>query len=184
MAVGAVDDDLNIEFPSTEENRESEIDISDSNDNDFEIDLSASEDDDVNNEEIVALDETSDNLEATEFDLEIGDLSSSDNNEISATEEKKEEQDDQGIELEISLDDDEDISNENNQEGDSHADFVEQVAQSEDLTTEDVIATKLDLAKAYVEVSDNDNAKTILDEVLAEGDEEQRKQAQTLLDQI
>ena len=54
MAVGAVDDDLNIEFPSTEENRESEIDISDSNDNDFEIDLSVSEDDDVNNEEIVA----------------------------------------------------------------------------------------------------------------------------------
>ena len=184
MAVGAVDDDLNIEFPSTEENRESEIDISDSNDNDFEIDLSVSEDDDVNNEEIVALDETSDNLEATEFDLEIGDLSSGDDDEISATEETKEEQDDQGIELDISLDDGENISNENNQEEDSHADFVEQVAQSEDLTTEDVIATKLDLAKAYVEVSDNDNAKTILDEVLAEGDEEQRKQAQTLLDQI
>ena len=184
MAVGAVDDDLNIEFPSTDENRESEIDISDLNDNDFEIDLSVPEDDDVNNEEIVALDETSDNLEATEFDLEIGDLSSGDDDEISATEETKEEQDDQETELDISLDDGENISNENNQEEDSHADFVEQVAQSEDLTTEDVVATKLDLAKAYVEVSDNDNAKTILDEVLAEGDEEQRKQAQTLLDQI
>ena len=73
---------------------------------------------------------------------------------------------------------------ENTQEEDSHANFVEQVAESEDLTAEDVIATKLDLAKAYVEVSDNDNAKTILDEVLSEGDEEQRKQAQTLLDQI
>ena len=84
----------------------------------------------------------------------------------------------------ISLDDDGDISGKNSQEEDSHADFVEQVAQSEDLTTEDVIATKLDLAKAYVEVSDNDNAKTILDEVLTEGNEEQRKQAQTLLDQI
>jgi pilus assembly protein FimV len=47
-----------------------------------------------------------------------------------------------------------------------------------------VVATKLDLAKAYVEVSDNENAKTILDEVLVEGDEEQRKQAQILLDQI
>ena len=47
-----------------------------------------------------------------------------------------------------------------------------------------MVATKLDLAKAYVEVSDKENAKTILDEVLVEGDEEQRKQAQTLLDQI
>ena len=183
IAIGADDDDLNIEFPSTEENGESEIDISDSNDNDFEIDLSVSEDDDVNNEEIVALDETSDNLEATEFDLEIGELSSSDDDEISVTEETKEDQDDQGVELEISLDDDENISNENSQR-ESHADFVEQVAQSEDLSVEDVVATKLDLAKAYVEVSDNDNAKTILNEVLAEGDEDQRKQAQTLLDQI
>ena len=86
--------------------------------------------------------------------------------------------------LDISFDDDsESIINENNQE-DSHADFVDQVAKSEDLSAEDVIATKLDLAKAYVEVSDNESAKTILDEVLVEGDEEQRKQAQTLLDQI
>ena len=47
-----------------------------------------------------------------------------------------------------------------------------------------MVATKLDLAKAYVEVSDKENAKIILDEVLVEGDEEQRKQAQILLDQI
>ncbi len=174
MVVDAVDEvsSVDIELPSAD------------GDDDFEIDLSISEDDDDGSEEIEALDGSSDNLEATEFDLEIGDLDSSDDNEISSSEETEKEDDDEGIELEISLDDDEDISGKNSQEEDSHADFVEQVAQSEDLTAEDVIATKLDLAKAYVEVSDNDNAKTILDEVMTEGDEEQRKQAQILLDQI
>ena len=88
------------------------------------------------------------------------------------------------FDLELEIDDlDEDVSNKSSQE-DTHAAFVEKVAESEDLSTEDVIATKLDLAKAYVEVSDKENAKTILDEVLVEGDEEQRKQAQILLDQI
>ncbi len=86
--------------------------------------------------------------------------------------------------IDLEIDDlDEDVSNKSSQE-DTHAAFVEKVAESEDLSTEDVVATKLDLAKAYVEVSDKENAKTILDEVLVEGDEEQRKQAQILLDQI
>ena len=113
-----------------------------------------------------------------------------DDNEISLTEEDNKEDDDQEVdlvldnEIDLEIDDlDEDVSNKSSQE-DTHAAFVEKVAESEDLSTEDVVATKLDLAKAYVEVSDKENAKTILDEVLVEGDEEQRKQAQILLDQI
>ncbi|MEE9159746.1 MAG: FimV/HubP family polar landmark protein, partial [Gammaproteobacteria bacterium] len=44
-------------------------------------------------------------------------------------------------------------------------------------------ATKLDLAKAYIELGDSDSAKTILDEVVKEGTEEQKQDAQELLKQ-
>jgi pilus assembly protein FimV len=46
------------------------------------------------------------------------------------------------------------------------------------------VATKLDLAKAYQEMGDGVGAREILEEVLREGDAEQREIAQTLIDQI
>jgi len=44
------------------------------------------------------------------------------------------------------------------------------------------VATKLDLAKAYHEMGDSSGAREILEEVLREGDAEQRETAQALLD--
>ncbi|MGH8119867.1 MAG: FimV/HubP family polar landmark protein, partial [Gammaproteobacteria bacterium] len=49
---------------------------------------------------------------------------------------------------------------------------------------EDEIATQLDLAKAYIELGNADSAKTILGEIIAVGNAEQRQQAQELLGQI
>lgn len=46
------------------------------------------------------------------------------------------------------------------------------------------VATKLDLAKAYQEMGDGEGAQEILQEVLREGDEEQRAVAQTMLQQL
>jgi pilus assembly protein FimV len=46
------------------------------------------------------------------------------------------------------------------------------------------VATKIDLAKAYQEMGDGVGAREILEEVLREGDAEQREIAQTLIDQI
>lgn len=46
------------------------------------------------------------------------------------------------------------------------------------------VATKLDLAKAYQEMGDAGGAREILDEVMREGDAEQREAAQTLLSQL
>ncbi|MFZ2542338.1 MAG: FimV/HubP family polar landmark protein, partial [Gallionella sp.] len=46
------------------------------------------------------------------------------------------------------------------------------------------VATKLDLAKAYQEMGDANGAREILEEVLREGDDAQRKVAQALLDQL
>lgn len=48
----------------------------------------------------------------------------------------------------------------------------------------DETATKLDLAKAYIDMGDAEGARSILDEVLAEGNDVQKKQAQDLARQI
>jgi pilus assembly protein FimV len=45
-------------------------------------------------------------------------------------------------------------------------------------------ATKLDLAKAYHEMGDREGAREILQEVLHEGDEQQRSEAQALLGKL
>ncbi len=45
-------------------------------------------------------------------------------------------------------------------------------------------ATKLDLAKAYIDMGDNDGARDILNEVLAEGTEGQQGEARELLAQV
>ena len=42
-------------------------------------------------------------------------------------------------------------------------------------------ATKLDLAKAYQEMGDVEGAREILQEVLHEGDDEQKKEAQAII---
>lgn len=48
----------------------------------------------------------------------------------------------------------------------------------------DEAATKLDLARAYIDMGDADGARSILEEVIAEGSAEQKKQAQDLIAQI
>lgn len=48
----------------------------------------------------------------------------------------------------------------------------------------DEVGTKLDLARAYIDMGDPDGARSILDEVLEEGDGTQQKEAQDLLRQI
>ena len=49
---------------------------------------------------------------------------------------------------------------------------------------EDAIGTKLDLAKAYLDMGDPEGAKSMLDEVLAEGNDSQRDEARRLLTEI
>jgi pilus assembly protein FimV len=48
----------------------------------------------------------------------------------------------------------------------------------------DETATKLDLAKAYIDMGDSEGARSILNEVMSEGNETQKKQAQELVAQI
>jgi len=73
------------------------------------------------------------------------------------------------------------------------ADGTTEFDESSDLTGEfdedifanvDEIGSKLDLAKAYVDMGDSDGARSILDEVMEEGDDTQKEQAQQLLSQM
>ncbi len=53
-----------------------------------------------------------------------------------------------------------------------------------DARTMTEVGTKLDLARAYVDMGDPGGARSILEEVLEEGDESQRQQARQLLDSL
>jgi pilus assembly protein FimV len=53
-----------------------------------------------------------------------------------------------------------------------------------DLDDIDEVSTKLDLAKAYLDMGDADGTRSILDEVMSEGDDEQKKEAEELLRQL
>ncbi|MEE8343628.1 MAG: FimV/HubP family polar landmark protein [Gammaproteobacteria bacterium] len=61
----------------------------------------------------------------------------------------------------------------------------EQTVADQDLDMEiDEMGTKLDLGRAYIEMGDAENARGILDEVVAEGNEEQRQQAEALIQKM
>ena len=81
-----------------------------------------------------------------------------------------------GDEFELVIDEEEDDAD--------HTIMVPRSAGTAQQSEEDEIASQLDLAKAYVELGDSDNAKTILNEIIAVGNDEQRQQAQELLGQI
>ena len=71
----------------------------------------------------------------------------------------------------------------------SEEDFSDQVDDKDEedfnfITDADEAATKLDLARAYIDMGDADGAREILDEVFKEGTEVQRKEARDLLGRL
>lgn len=52
------------------------------------------------------------------------------------------------------------------------------------LSDNDETATKLDLARAYIDMGDSDGAKDILDEIIDEGNDQQKREAEALLSRI
>ncbi|BCX81579.1 hypothetical protein MIT9_P1157 [Methylomarinovum caldicuralii] len=65
---------------------------------------------------------------------------------------------------------------------------AEEAAQEDeehfDLTDMDELDTKLDLARAYVDMDDMESARAILEEVLSHGNEKQQQEARELLDRV
>ena len=184
------DDGLEISLDAGEDDGGIELDLGDDagGDDGLEISLDAGEDDggieldlgdDAGGDDGLEI-----SLDAGEDDggieLDMGDDSGADSGddglEISLDESGTED-----LEVpEISLDDDDD----DDDEDEDHTVFVPRTSDAGEQSAEDEIATKLDLAKAYVELGDGDSAKTILDEIIAEGNDEQKKQAEELKAQV
>ncbi len=103
--------------------------------------------------------------------------------ELPADEESEvEESDDFSFDFEMVPPAVEEGSEQERQDEDDSLNFEDNITAS--LTDMDEIETKLDLAKAYVDMEDEASAKGILQEVLEQGNEEQKAEAQSLLDKI
>ena len=61
---------------------------------------------------------------------------------------------------------------------------MEELDEDALLSTDDEVGTKLDLARAYMDMGDQEGARSTLEEVMQEGDDTQRKEAENLLRQI
>lgn len=160
-----IDDDFSLDFDAADlgfEESESESDeISLDTDLDLSEDLDLGED--LNETTEVALDDDIGEIEIDGEELDLGDMDLNDS--------------DLGdLDLgEMSLDDTDDSAEMDLSGDDGEFDISE---LSEDV---DEVSTKLDLAKAYIDMGDNDGARSILEEVKAEGNDEQQQQAEALL---
>ena len=170
--------------------------LDDTADDSLEIDLSIDEDDDSPDLDIGELEVDSGSDDALDLDLTL------DDEEESSAEKVPEIELDMDFDLEIQEDepeaDDMDMEGtvempslsvegmglEIDDDDDDHTVFVPRAGAADEQSDEDEIATKLDLAKAYVELGDGDSAKGILDDVLADGSDEQKQTAQDLLNQL
>ncbi|VAW89769.1 hypothetical protein MNBD_GAMMA17-2059 [hydrothermal vent metagenome] len=63
-------------------------------------------------------------------------------------------------------------------------DDLGELDDSELFSAEDEVGTKLDLARAYIDMGDNESAKGILDEVVTDGNDDQKKDANELIERL
>ncbi len=82
------------------------------------------------------------------------------------------------------LDDDADFTSGAADEGEEVTAEMPTSEASADGPTMTEVGTKLDLARAYIDMGDPDGARSILNEVLEEAGQSQRQEAQQLLDDL
>ena len=161
-----IDDDFSLDFDAADLGfEESESDSEDADEISLDADLDLGEDFEESAEVSLDADLDSDigeiEIDGEELDLGDMDLGDTDLDEVDLGE--------------VSLDDTEVSTDMDISDDDSEFDISE---LSEDV---DEVSTKLDLAKAYIDMGDNDGARSILEEVKAEGNDEQQQQAEELL---
>jgi pilus assembly protein FimV len=79
---------------------------------------------------------------------------------------------------ELKLDDDAPVAASNASKGDDELDGFDFLDEG------DAATTKLDLARAYIDMGDNDGAREILDEVISEGSDQQQATARELMQRL
>jgi len=115
------------------------------------------------------------------LDLDLGDFESQTKPEERSTPEAPPQVEENSIEFDLNQDD-EDLVTQEDDTSTSETDSSDS-DDSEGLNEEDA-ATKIDLAKAYMELGDDDAARDILQEIKDEGNRAQREQADKLLSQM
>lgn len=177
----SLDDDLSFDTSELDSSLDLTADSdaeSDTDDSSFDLDLGSGNDDPMN----LSLDtETSESADAPSLDLddsedldidfggsELSVEDDSDNDEPLAEASSEAEASDPLSQLADSLDSDADLE-------EDEFDF---------LSGNDEASTKLDLARAYIEMDDKDGARDILEEVVNEGNDDQKAQAKDLMAQL
>lgn len=166
------DDDLDLDLPADDETVDSlgEADSTESDDLALdlaELDNAMSGDED---ELSLDLDDTSAGADSDGLDLDdMGSLDISDSDEEESTSLDLDDLDDLGDLPDLELD-----------EGESEIDLSSDNLMGD----EDSVSTKLDLARAYIDMEDSESARSMLQEVIAEGNDDQKKEGQQLLDKL
>jgi pilus assembly protein FimV len=153
---------------------------------------------DVSDEDLELMDQASESEPDDESQLDLGDLDLDEPD--SATEATGEEPaEDDLSDLEIPELEDDAVSDEQDDRpaddtappagGGSSIDEIDEASLGDDddfdfLSGTDEVATKLDLARAYVDMGDSEGAREILEEVILEGDDGQKTDAQSLLKKL
>ena len=169
--------DLDVELGDTDSNI-IDFDLGDSasNEQDSPITTSAEEESDVldlsSDEEAIA--DTQEEL----ADFDFGDIEEkSDASTTAAAEESK-------IDLEVGAEDFNFQLDQETKPPTPQSDSASDLATVSDITDMDEIETKIDLAKAYIDMGDAEAAKNIAEEVLENGSDTQKQEAKEIINQL
>ncbi len=139
----------------------------------------------------ISLEDTA--TEDNSFDFDLGSFEAdeltpgtNDNERIASGEDimTAESADDNSLDFDLSLDDSPVATEEEEISMEITEDDMEAELDDSLFADVDEVGTKLDLAKAYIDMGDSDGAKSILDEVLEEGDDSQKNEAEGLMAQM
>lgn len=184
-------DDLEIDLSEIDLEDDTEIDLTELED------LAAEDDLEIDISEEAELQESKPVVESAEDDLDVPELGEiEDVEEVAKIEESTEE-----VELPLVANDDDnddfaDLESLMSSDADDLAENsdliggidLDELAAADDefdfLAGTDECATKLDLARAYVDMEDSDGARELLQEVIQEGTDEQKSEAKDMMDKL
>ena len=176
LDLDADDEDIDLEAELNLEAEGESLDLDD--DDAISLDLDA--DDDINLEEELSLEAEGESLDLDDDDAISLDLDGDDDlGELDLGDDTLAEDDDA---ISLDLDDDlGDLDLEADEDVNLDLDDDEDLGE---LNLDEDASSKLDLARAYVDMGDNDGARALLNEVVLEGDAEQIQEANELLEKL
>ena len=170
-----IDEDFSLDFAASDlgfEEPEEEAALDAPAEDIEDLDLSADLDLGADLEEPSSNDDVDDESMEVDFTADLGDSLDEELGEIDLDDSEL------ALDSDLSLDEEADASASGAEDSASTDEDFDISELSEDL---DEVGTKLDLAKAYIDMGDHEGARSILEEVKTEGNAEQQQEAESLL---